>query len=1499
MRNFILSFLILYIPLWSFSQIVVDRGPYLQMGTPNSMVIKWRTEDPTESIVWYGLSSDNLNLQAQTPGTTTDHEVFLTGLNTYTKYYYAIGDHSGILAGDDDNFYFRTSPAEGSETPFIAWVQGDAGTGNSEQRQTRDGFLNYLGDQHLDLMLFLGDNAYSDGRQSEYHRAYFDDMYEDIIYKSVMWHTIGNHDAHKADSENESGPYYDIFTMPRNGEAGGVPSGTEAYYSYNYANAHFVVLNSVDLDRSADSPQAQWLEEDLSNNHLDWTIAYFHHPMYSGSDDNLSDDGNEEVEMRENFLPILEAHGVDLILFGDTHNYQRSMLIRGHHGTSDTFDPETMAIDQGSGRLEDESPYIKLNPDGGAVFVVCGSAAKLEGSTDDLQHPTMYYNLAERGSAALEISGPQLDFTYILQDGTIADNFTILKELNPLGVEITAPDNGDYYQNLQYVNITADASDSDGDVVHVAFYVDETLVGIDYNAPYNAYWHPLYSGIYTIKAVATDDDGFTKSDVINLQFGQTTTTCTSVDQSTDDAEEKESGYVNVNSSDLELVEDGSNHQTVGVRFTGLDIPRGAAISSAFLNFTVKTDDNKTPCEIEIYGQADGDPETFESSSDNLSDRAKTNASATWNPSNWSNNGDNRSSPDIRAVIQEIVLQEDYSSGNPIVLLLEGEGRRTAISYDHDPDEAPRLCISFDPNICYDSDLDGTCDMDDVCPGFPEPGFPCNDNYSGTFNDIVTSDCICQGTLYDCPDLAAQIGAPCDDNYAGTYDDTVTSDCDCVGTLYDCPDLAAQFGAPCDDDDEGTYDDTVTPDCDCVGIPFDCPDLQLPFGTACDDDDPTTYNDIITGDCECVGTPYDCPDLLLNAGTPCNDNNPFTCYDVITGNCTCEGTPTSGFTTKTIKINHSYDDAEERPSGYVTVSSGDLELVRDGSETQLVGLRFTNLGLESNVSISSAYVQFAVDETNNSNPSNMVIYGEANTNAPAFSSSSENISNRIRTNASVEWSPESWNNVGEQGTGQQTTDLTPILQEVMSMNGFTSSSPLVLIIEGEGRRVAEAYDGVAALAPRLSITYNIILPDIDGDGICDDEDHCFGPEPGSPCNDFNAATYDDIIQSNCFCEGTPYDCPDLGVNIGTPCDDGFASTFDDVVDANCNCTGTFYDCINLQANVGDSCDDGDPFTVNDQVNSSCECEGQPPTEVQICGQIEADSDDAEQRSNGTVGIASSDLELAEDNGDEQVIGMRFTTMDLQQGTFISSAWLQFTVDKANNEDPCNLTIYGELSTDAATFQTSSDNLSDRASTNASALWSPDEWLDNGDSGPAQRSVDISAIVQEIVNQPGFGPDSPIVLFISGEGLRQAVSHDESSQNAAELCVTALISSPAPLATPGGQPGITAQQSITTATPEKGEERSQLAESSTLYQPFLKIFPNPAKNEFAASFNTQQDGMVLLQVVDKSGMVLLQREEWALVGYNQFVIQVEDLPNGLYFLTLQSGSAPRHVKFHLIK
>src|SRR6266478_4702920 len=97
------------------------RGPYLQMGTPNSTTVRWRTVSEAESIVLYGTDPNNLHLLSGDLEPTTEHEVVLGGLSPQTKYFYSIGDLGTSLAEGPD-YFLMTQPPPGRVTPTRIWA---------------------------------------------------------------------------------------------------------------------------------------------------------------------------------------------------------------------------------------------------------------------------------------------------------------------------------------------------------------------------------------------------------------------------------------------------------------------------------------------------------------------------------------------------------------------------------------------------------------------------------------------------------------------------------------------------------------------------------------------------------------------------------------------------------------------------------------------------------------------------------------------------------------------------------------------------------------------------------------------------------------------------------------------------------------------------------------------------------------------------------------------------------------------------------------------------------------------------------------------------------------------------------------------------------------------------------------------------------------------------------------------------------------------------------
>lgn len=404
----------------------VVRGPYLQSMTTNSVIVRWRTSTPVQSKVYYSTNPQQLT-SVEIEGTPkTEHTVTLNGLQPSTRYHYAIGDGVDVISGGPDHS-FVTFPA--TPKPTRLWAIGDSGSATPQARAVYNQYRAFAGNRYTDVWLMLGDNAYGSGTDSEYQRAVFE-MYPELLRQTAVWSTMGNHETY-SDDPNGQHAYFNIFNFPTAGQAGGVPSGTEHYYSFDYGNIHVICLDSEESARNLGGPMLNWLEQDLAANTRDWTIVMWHSPPYtkgSHDSDNTFDSAGRMQDMRANVVPILESYGVDLVLCGHSHNYERSFLMEGHYGFSDSLTP-AMIVDSGSGRVDETGAYVKPASGAGAnrgtVYIVAGSSGWATFVTG--RHPIMHTALLEMGSLVLDIDGGRLDAKFLRETGTIDDYFTILK----------------------------------------------------------------------------------------------------------------------------------------------------------------------------------------------------------------------------------------------------------------------------------------------------------------------------------------------------------------------------------------------------------------------------------------------------------------------------------------------------------------------------------------------------------------------------------------------------------------------------------------------------------------------------------------------------------------------------------------------------------------------------------------------------------------------------------------------------------------------------------------------------------------------------------------------------------------------------------------------------------------------------------------------------------------------------------------------------------------
>ena len=450
--HIIVIFWFLSISLGQTDDNIFSRSPYLQLATDSSIHIVWRTKVKINPIIRYGKNMDDLNekigsefiLERRTvdesdksindasslfdaPEGTRQFEAKISNLDSNSTYYYSVFDGEKRLTPKDSSYYFKTHPQLSTKSPLYFWVVGDSGTGGENQAKVHTAMRKYnqVKNLELDMYIHVGDMAYTSGTDGEFSERFFK-MYEPTLRNTVCWAAMGNHEGKTSKGENGIGPYYDAYICPKAAEAGGLPSGKEAYYSFDYGKVHFIVLDSHDLDRRPTGAMAQWLKADLEKTKAEWLIAYFHHPPYTkGSHD--SDKEEQLIEMREHIMPLLESGGVDIVFTGHSHIYERSMLINGAYATPTVS--EGVILDDRDGNPNGDGPYIKsagLVPHNGTIQVVAGHGGTKVSRKGTM--PIMRSIFVENGSVLVSISDNVLTSTMLNLDGLIRDTFVIKKE---------------------------------------------------------------------------------------------------------------------------------------------------------------------------------------------------------------------------------------------------------------------------------------------------------------------------------------------------------------------------------------------------------------------------------------------------------------------------------------------------------------------------------------------------------------------------------------------------------------------------------------------------------------------------------------------------------------------------------------------------------------------------------------------------------------------------------------------------------------------------------------------------------------------------------------------------------------------------------------------------------------------------------------------------------------------------------------------------------------
>lgn len=291
----------------------IVRGPYLQQTRSTSTYVVWQTEEPMAGAVHYGTRSASERVRSA-PSRRTVHAVQLKGLFPGTSYRYRVS------AGGRSTRAFRFSTSTVGADPFRFGVIGDYGSGTPPAY--RNAAL--LRREDVDFMLTAGDNVYPAGLERQYDRGLFR-PFGALMRRVPMWPTLGNHDygdEEGAPSRRTADAYFRNFVLPRD-------PGRERFYSFRFANAEFLAIDSEVSSFAPGSRQYRWIDATLRRSRACWRIPYFHHPAHAEYVNPPAQDLTKLRHVQRWLLPLFERHGVKLVLTGHEHNYVRSRRLIG------------------------------------------------------------------------------------------------------------------------------------------------------------------------------------------------------------------------------------------------------------------------------------------------------------------------------------------------------------------------------------------------------------------------------------------------------------------------------------------------------------------------------------------------------------------------------------------------------------------------------------------------------------------------------------------------------------------------------------------------------------------------------------------------------------------------------------------------------------------------------------------------------------------------------------------------------------------------------------------------------------------------------------------------------------------------------------------------------------------------------------------------------------------------------------------------------------------
>lgn len=292
----------------------LTRGPYLQNLKTHSVVVMWKTDSVASSVVRVRKAGADPWTEYACTIPATAHEMKISSLEPNTVYEYQVDD-ADAATPPSDPVSFQTFP-DGSLPEFQFVAFGGHRNFPKDHRAVVEAILQRAKDEGLPrFILDTGDYTGNGELKDDPWDEQFFGPERDLMDRVCLFPVIGNHEV-PGRWPRIPFRYFENFAVPIEN------SGTEYYYSFDFADAHFLMFDAYSTEFQQGSKQYTWIERDLKQSKKRWKFAAMHFPVYIERTRPSETYGN--LEIREHLVPLFKKYGVTMVFSGDSHFYQRS-----------------------------------------------------------------------------------------------------------------------------------------------------------------------------------------------------------------------------------------------------------------------------------------------------------------------------------------------------------------------------------------------------------------------------------------------------------------------------------------------------------------------------------------------------------------------------------------------------------------------------------------------------------------------------------------------------------------------------------------------------------------------------------------------------------------------------------------------------------------------------------------------------------------------------------------------------------------------------------------------------------------------------------------------------------------------------------------------------------------------------------------------------------------------------------------------------------------------